>query len=137
EYLYFDLGSTTITTTVGGVDTWNLDTSGSMGRAGLNYRFGSLYGYPALRQAATPAANRPALSCRSPLTAARDETLPRPPSLSMFAALSVRTKTYRSSRSIVWPPQRGTCGGSGELIGRSAALKPGHFRSIGCAPARV
>jgi outer membrane immunogenic protein len=42
EYLYYDLGSTTVTTTVGGIDTWTLDTSGSLVRAGLNFRFGGL-----------------------------------------------------------------------------------------------
>jgi outer membrane immunogenic protein len=42
EYLYYDLGSTTITTTVGGLDTWILETTGSLVRAGLNFRFGGL-----------------------------------------------------------------------------------------------
>jgi outer membrane immunogenic protein len=45
EYLYFDLGSTSVTTYVGGTNTWNLDTTGSMVRAGLNFRFGTLSGY--------------------------------------------------------------------------------------------
>ncbi len=42
EYLYYDLGSTTITTTVGGLDTWKLETDGSLVRAGINFRFGGL-----------------------------------------------------------------------------------------------
>lgn len=40
EYLYYDLGSTNITTTAGGTSSrWTLDTDGSLVRAGLNYRF--------------------------------------------------------------------------------------------------
>lgn len=43
EYLYYDLGSTTLTTPAGsgiGANTWTVDTDGSMVRAGVNYRFG-------------------------------------------------------------------------------------------------
>ncbi len=43
EYLYFDLGSTTLTTPSGsgiGANTWNVETDGSLVRAGINYRFG-------------------------------------------------------------------------------------------------
>jgi outer membrane immunogenic protein len=44
EYLYYDLGSTNVTTSVGGLtNTWNVDTDGSLVRAGLNYRFSSPY----------------------------------------------------------------------------------------------
>ncbi len=43
EYLYYDLGSTTVTTTTPIANTWTLDTTGSLVRAGLNYRFGTLY----------------------------------------------------------------------------------------------
>jgi outer membrane immunogenic protein len=40
EYLYYDLGSVNVTTTAGGVSSnWTLDTTGSLVRAGLNYRF--------------------------------------------------------------------------------------------------
>jgi outer membrane immunogenic protein len=42
EYLYFDLGSTTLTTPAGsgiGANTWTVDTDGSIVRAGVNYRF--------------------------------------------------------------------------------------------------
>jgi len=43
EYLYFDLGSTTLTTPAGagglGANTWHVDTDGSLVRAGINYRF--------------------------------------------------------------------------------------------------
>lgn len=42
EYLYFDLGSVSLTTPAGsgiGANTWNVDTDGSLVRAGLNYRF--------------------------------------------------------------------------------------------------
>jgi outer membrane immunogenic protein len=43
EYLYFDLGSTNLTTPAGssglGANTWNVDTDGSLVRAGFNYRF--------------------------------------------------------------------------------------------------
>jgi len=42
EYLYYDLGSTTVTTTGGGLtNTWKVETDGSLVRAGLNYRFGA------------------------------------------------------------------------------------------------
>jgi outer membrane immunogenic protein len=44
EYLYYDLGSETITTTGTGATTWNVDTDGSLVRAGLNYRFGGQVG---------------------------------------------------------------------------------------------
>ncbi len=43
EYLYYDLGSTTLTTPAGsgiGANTWSVGTDGSMVRAGINYRFG-------------------------------------------------------------------------------------------------
>jgi outer membrane immunogenic protein len=41
EYLYYDLGSTTVTTTgIGLTNNWSVDTDGSLVRAGLNYRFG-------------------------------------------------------------------------------------------------
>jgi outer membrane immunogenic protein len=41
EYLYYDLGSTSVTTNIGGaINTWTLETDGSLVRAGLNYRFG-------------------------------------------------------------------------------------------------
>jgi len=43
EYLYYDLGSRTITTSGTGATTWNVDTTGSLVRAGLNYKFGSPY----------------------------------------------------------------------------------------------
>jgi outer membrane immunogenic protein len=44
EYLYYDLGSTTVTTNgAGGTNNWTLDTDGSLVRAGLNYRFGAPY----------------------------------------------------------------------------------------------
>jgi outer membrane immunogenic protein len=42
EYLYYDLGSSNVTTNVGGLtNTWNVDTDGSLVRAGLNYTFSS------------------------------------------------------------------------------------------------
>lgn len=41
EYLYFDLGSTTVTTTAPIASSWTVDTDGSLVRAGLNYSFGS------------------------------------------------------------------------------------------------
>jgi len=42
EYLYYDLGSTTVTTSgAGGTNNWSTDTDGSLVRAGLNYRFGT------------------------------------------------------------------------------------------------
>jgi outer membrane immunogenic protein len=41
EYLYYDLGSTNVTTNVNGlVNNWDVQTDGSLVRAGLNYRFG-------------------------------------------------------------------------------------------------
>jgi outer membrane immunogenic protein len=40
EYLYYDLGSRTVTTSGNGVTaSWTTDTDGSLVRAGLNYRF--------------------------------------------------------------------------------------------------
>ncbi len=42
EYLYYDLGSISVTTpasTLGGPNTWNVATDGNLVRAGLNYRF--------------------------------------------------------------------------------------------------
>lgn len=46
EYLYYDLGSKTITTTgSGGSTTWKADTDGSLVRAGINYRFGNTNPY--------------------------------------------------------------------------------------------
>jgi outer membrane immunogenic protein len=45
EYLYYDLGSVTLTTPAGaglGANTWNVETDGSLVRAGVNYRFNSL-----------------------------------------------------------------------------------------------
>lgn len=40
EYLYYDLGSTDVTTKQGGVTSnWTVETDGSLVRAGLNYRF--------------------------------------------------------------------------------------------------
>jgi outer membrane immunogenic protein len=42
EYLYYDLGSTNLTTPAGAglpATTWAIDTDGSLVRAGLNYRF--------------------------------------------------------------------------------------------------
>lgn len=47
EYLYFDLGSTTLTTPSSGgggigANTWNVETDGSLVRAGINYRFNGL-----------------------------------------------------------------------------------------------
>ncbi|MFN3623340.1 MAG: outer membrane protein [Hyphomicrobium sp.] len=44
EYLYYDLGSTTLTTLAApssgiGANTWKVDTDGSLVRAGINYRF--------------------------------------------------------------------------------------------------
>lgn len=42
EYLYYDLGSTTLTTPASsglGGNTWSVDTDGQLVRAGLNYRF--------------------------------------------------------------------------------------------------
>jgi outer membrane immunogenic protein len=39
EYLYYDLGSRTVTTTGTGTTTWKADTDGSLVRAGINYRF--------------------------------------------------------------------------------------------------
>jgi outer membrane immunogenic protein len=44
EYLYYDLGSVSLTTPPGGVtgpNTWNIETDGSLVRAGINYRFNS------------------------------------------------------------------------------------------------
>lgn len=42
EYLYYDLGSRTVTTNGGGVsNSWTLDTDGQLVRAGVNYRFGA------------------------------------------------------------------------------------------------
>ena len=44
EYLYFDLGSANVTTPAGngiGANTWNIETDGSLVRAGINYRFNS------------------------------------------------------------------------------------------------
>jgi outer membrane immunogenic protein len=42
EYLYYDLGSRTVTTHgTGGPNNWTIDTDGSLVRAGLNYRFGA------------------------------------------------------------------------------------------------
>lgn len=44
EYLYYDLGSKTVTTAAGGVTSnWTVETDGSLVRAGLNYRFGAPY----------------------------------------------------------------------------------------------
>ncbi len=49
EYLYYDLGSISLTTPAGatiGANTWNVETDGSMVRAGINYRFNSFkWGY--------------------------------------------------------------------------------------------
>jgi outer membrane immunogenic protein len=45
EYLYYDLGAVTLTTPAGaglGANTWNVETDGSLIRAGVNYRFNSL-----------------------------------------------------------------------------------------------
>jgi outer membrane immunogenic protein len=45
EYLYYDLGSTTVVTDnsfSGGANTWNVETDGQLVRAGINYRFNSL-----------------------------------------------------------------------------------------------
>jgi outer membrane immunogenic protein len=47
EYLYFDLGSVNVTTPPNpgsgiGANTWNIETDGSLVRAGINYRFNSL-----------------------------------------------------------------------------------------------
>jgi outer membrane immunogenic protein len=45
EYLYYDLGSVNLTTPAGsgiGANTWNVETDGSLVRAGINYRFNSL-----------------------------------------------------------------------------------------------
>jgi outer membrane immunogenic protein len=47
EYLYFDLGSANVTTPPNpgsgiGANTWNIETDGSLVRAGINYRFSSL-----------------------------------------------------------------------------------------------
>lgn len=42
EYLYYDLGSVSLTTPAGsgiGSNTWNVETDGSLVRAGINYRF--------------------------------------------------------------------------------------------------
>jgi len=44
EYLYYDLGAVSLTTPAGGgigANTWNVETDGSMVRAGINYRFNS------------------------------------------------------------------------------------------------
>ncbi len=44
EYLYFDLGAVNVTTPPGsgiGANTWNIETDGSLVRAGINYRFNS------------------------------------------------------------------------------------------------
>ncbi|KAB2940283.1 MAG: outer membrane beta-barrel protein [Hyphomicrobium sp.] len=44
EYLYYDLGSISVTTpasTLGGPNTWTVDTDGQLVRAGMNYRFNS------------------------------------------------------------------------------------------------
>jgi outer membrane immunogenic protein len=41
EYLYYDLGSISVTTNANGLtNTWDVQTDGSLVRAGLNYRFG-------------------------------------------------------------------------------------------------
>jgi len=45
EYLYYDLGSISLTTPAGGSigsNTWSVDTDGSIVRAGINYRFGGV-----------------------------------------------------------------------------------------------
>jgi outer membrane immunogenic protein len=40
EYLYYDLGSRDVTTSLNGItNTWNVETDGSLVRAGLNYSF--------------------------------------------------------------------------------------------------
>ncbi len=42
EYLYYDLGSIDVTvpaSALGGANTWNIETDGSLVRAGINYRF--------------------------------------------------------------------------------------------------
>ncbi|MFA5900834.1 MAG: outer membrane beta-barrel protein [Hyphomicrobium sp.] len=42
EYLYYDIGSVTLTTPAGvsiGANTWNVATDGSLVRVGINYRF--------------------------------------------------------------------------------------------------
>jgi outer membrane immunogenic protein len=48
-YLYYDLGAVTLTTPAGtgiGANTWNVETDGSMVRAGINYRFNTFkWGY--------------------------------------------------------------------------------------------
>jgi outer membrane immunogenic protein len=44
EYLYYDLGAVSFTTPPGGTigaNTWNVETDGSLIRAGINYRFNS------------------------------------------------------------------------------------------------
>ena len=44
EYLYYDLGAVKVTTPAGtgiGANTWNIETDGSLVRAGINYRFNS------------------------------------------------------------------------------------------------
>lgn len=44
EYLYYDLGSRTVTTTGTGLtNTWKVETDGSLVRAGLNYQFNMPY----------------------------------------------------------------------------------------------
>lgn len=45
EYLYYDVGSVSLTTPAGsgiGANTWNVETDGQLVRAGINYRFGGL-----------------------------------------------------------------------------------------------
>ncbi len=42
EYLYYDLGSRNVTTNANGIiNTWDVQTDGSLVRAGLNYKFGT------------------------------------------------------------------------------------------------
>lgn len=42
EYLYYDLGNETVYTSGSGISNiWNVETDGSLVRAGLNYRFGA------------------------------------------------------------------------------------------------
>ncbi|KWT72044.1 hypothetical protein APY04_0327 [Hyphomicrobium sulfonivorans] len=49
EYLYYDLGSVSLTTPAGGgigANTWHVETDGNIVRFGLNYRFNSIqFGY--------------------------------------------------------------------------------------------
>ena len=48
EYLYFDIGAVNLTTPPGsgiGANTWNVETDGSVVRAGINYRFSFKIGY--------------------------------------------------------------------------------------------